>query len=158
MTKLKKTKIKLGAVIMDALIDEDINRTADITDKPVEKGQDIADHMKPKGHVLRLSGSMVDDAPKKLNLLKNYQKKAELLKFQGRNIYENVVITSLDTRHTVANSKGFDYSITLEQVRIAKPETFVVNVKNPDTGKQDPKTATKVKEKTNAGRKQLGGK
>lgn len=151
----KKTRIKLGDIIMDAVIKENPTKTADVTSKPVEKGEDIADHMQTKPFTVKLSGSMVDDAPSKIALLRSYMEEATLLKYTGRNIFSDVVITNLDTNHDSKNAKGFDYSITLQHVKIAKPETFEVNVKDPVSKKQDAKTATKVKEKTNAGRKQV---
>lgn len=150
-----KTKIKLEDIVMDAVVDESPSMTAEITEKPVEKGEDIADHMKQKPYTIRLSGSIVDDAPAKLELLRNYQKEAKLLKYTGRNVFADVVLTSLSTKHSVENSKGFDYDITLQHVRIAKPETFEVKVENPETKKQDAKTASKVKKKSNSGRKQV---
>lgn len=155
MTKANTTRIRLEDVILDAVVKESPTMTADVTDKPVEKGEDISDHMKKKPFTLQLDGSMVNNAASKLALLRSYQKDAKLLKYTGRNIFDNMVITSINTDHSVENSKGFDYSITLQHVKIAKPETFEVNVKNPDTKKQDAATATKVKKKTNAGRKQV---
>lgn len=153
--KANTTRIKLQDIIMDAVVDESPSNTAEVTDKPVEKGEDISDHMQIKPYTLKLSGSIVNDAPAKLQLLRSYQKEAKLLRYTGRNIFTNLVLTNLETNHSVTNARGFDYTITLQHVKIAKPETFEVNVKNPDTKKQDAKTATKVKAKTNAGRKQV---
>lgn len=153
--KINTTRIRLEDIVMDAVVTENPSNTAEVTNKSVEKGEDIADHMKAKPFTVKLSGSIVNDAPAKLALLRSYQKEAKLLKYTGRNIFTNVVLTSLDTNHTVENAEGFDYSITLTHVKIAKPETFEVNVKNPKTNKQDAKTATKVKAKTNSGRKQV---
>lgn len=153
--KANTTRIKLEDIVMDAVVDESPSNTADVTNKPVEKGEDISDHMKIKPYTVRLKGSIVNDAPAKLELLRTYQREAKLLTYVGRNIFKDVVLTNLETDHSVENAKGFDYSITLQHVKIAKPETFEVNVKNPESKKQDAKTATKVKEKTNAGRKQV---
>lgn len=150
-----KAKIKLEEIVMDAVVDESPSMTAEVTEKPVEKGEDIADHMKQKPYTIRLSGSIVNDAPAKLELLRSYQKDAKLLKYAGRNIFADVVLTNLSTKHSVENATGFDYEITLQHVRIAQPETFEVKVKNPKTGKQDAKTASKVKKRTNVGRKQI---
>lgn len=152
---MKTTRIRLQDILMDAVVEENPTMPADVTKKPVEKGEDIADHMKAQPFTLKLSGSMVDDAASKIETLRGYQKNAELLTYTGRNVFNNMVITNLDTEHSVANAKGFDYSITLQHVRIAKPETFEVNVKNPKDGAKDGKTATKVKAKTNSGRKQI---
>lgn len=155
MARANTTRIKLGDVVMDAVVKESPSFDAEVTQKPVEKGEDISDHMKTKPYSLQLSGSMVKDAAAKLQVLLSYQKEAKLLKYVGRGIYTDMVITKLDTDHGVKNAKGFDYNMTISHVKIAKPETFEVNVKNPKTKKQDAKTATKVKKKTNSGRKQV---
>lgn len=140
---------------MDAVVDENPTMSADVTDHPVEKGQDISDHMQEKPATMKVSGSIVNESPEKLEMLRNYMRDATLLKYVGRNIFADVVLINLNTKHNANNAMGFDYDITLKRVRIAKPETFEVNVKDPVSNKQDAKTATKVKEKTNAGRKQV---
>lgn len=140
---------------MDAVVKEEVDRTAEVTDKPVEKGEDISDHMKQKPFRVRLSGSIVNDAPSKLEVLKLYQKEAKLLKYVGRNVIYNVVLLSLSSKHSANNAKGFDYDITLQYVNIAHPESFEVSVSNPDTDEQDTITQTKVKTKTNVGRQQV---
>lgn len=149
------TRIRLQDVIMDAVVDENPTMPAEVTNKPVEIGEDISDHMKQQPFTLQLSGFMVDDAAGKLETLRSYQRESTLLTYTGRNIFTNMVLTNLDTRHSVTNAKGFDYTITLQHVKIAKPETFELNVKNPDKGTKDGKTATKVKAKSNAGRQQI---
>lgn len=151
----KKTRIKLGDVIMDAVVEESPSFPAEVTNKAIEKGEDISDHMKTKPFTVKLSGSMVDDAPAKLKQIRDYQKNSTLLTYVGRGIYSNVVITGLDTKHSIKNAKGFDYDITLQHVKVVAPQTFKVSVKNPKTKKQDKKTASKVKMKTNEGRKQV---
>lgn len=155
MARANTTRIKLEDVIMDAVVKESPSFDAEVTQKPVEKGEDISDHMQTKPYTIQLSGSMVNDAPAKIQTLLSYQKEAKLLKYVGRGIYTDMVITKLETDHSTKNAKGFDYNMTISHVKIAKPETFEVNVKNPKTKKQDAKTATKVKKKTNAGRKQV---
>ena len=47
------TKIKLGTVLLDCTTAEEVSKTADVTDRPVEKGEDISDHMKTKPYSVR---------------------------------------------------------------------------------------------------------
>ena len=82
-------------------------------------------------------------------------KEAKLLTYIGNVSFKNVVITTLVRKDSSSVKDGYDYDITLQEVRIAIPETFEVKVKNPVTGSQDKKTATKVKKFGNKGRKQL---
>lgn len=153
-----KILISLGGVELDALVEENIDYDADVTSKAVEKGADISDHMKAKPFTASLSGSMIENADSKLSALKKFQEDGELLTYIGKSSLENVVITSLQIEHTVGNFEGYEYSIRIQEVRIASPETFKISVKNPKSGKQDKKTASRVKKSTNEGRKQVRSK
>lgn len=150
----RQSKIKLGEVYLDAVVEETPSHKAEVTDKPVERGVDISDHMKPEPATVRLSGTMVKDAASKLNILKRYQREAELLTYVGRNIYNNMVIADISTDHAVDSEKGYHYSISLRQVTISQPKTIKLKVHNPETKKKSPKTKSKVKKKTNVGRRQ----
>ncbi len=153
--KVNTTRIKLENIFMDAVIKEDTEIRANVTDKPVEKGQDISDHYKKMGARIDLSGCIVNDSEEKYEELKGFMKEAKLLTYIGNVSFKNVVITTLVRKDSSSVKDGYDYDITLQEVRIAIPETFEVKVKNPVTGSQDKKTATKVKKFGNKGRKQL---
>lgn len=150
--------VSLGGVKFDALVQENIDYDAKVTSKAVEKGADISDHMKAEPFTASLSGLMTEDADAKLEALKKFQEDGELLNYIGKSSLQNVVITSIQVEHTVKNFEGFNFSMRIQEVRIASPETFKVSVKNPKTGKQDNKTASKVKKPTNEGRKQVRSK
>lgn len=152
---MQKLKIKLGEVILDALVDENVDYDAEVTSKATEKGEDISDHMKAKPFTVSLSGSMIENAEAKKAALIKYQKEGELLTYIGKATLKSVVITSLQIENPVNNFEGFEYSIRLEEVKVARPETFKISVKNPKTGKQDKKTDSKVKKPTDEGRKQV---
>lgn len=151
---MRESKIKLEDVLLDAVVDENPNAAAEVTQKPVEKGQDISDYMKQKPLIIRLSGRCVKDAASKLQKLRNYQKDKKLLKYNGRGIYSNAVITELNTRHNSNNAFGFDFEITLTCVRIATPEAFQIKTRDPKGGSKE-KSATKTRGKTKVGRQQL---
>lgn len=155
---MQKMLIRLGDVKLDALVRESTDFDAEVTSKQVEKGADISDHMKAKPSTASLSGVMVEDANAKLEALKKYQKEGELLTYIGKTTLKSVVITSLQIENTAKNSTGYDFDIRIQEVRIASPETFKVSVKNPKSGKQDSKTASRVKKSTNEGRKQVRSK
>lgn len=152
----KKIPIMLGAVDLEAVVDEAPSTTGDTTDKPVEKGSNISDHYKSNPATISLQGSVVEgDAPRKLSMLKKYQRDSQLLKYVGRNVLTNMQIVSFNTRHNVNNRGGFDFDIGLKQVFLSTPETFEVGkVNNPVTRKPDKKVETKVKAETNKGSQQ----
>lgn len=155
---MQKMLIRLGDVKLDALVRESTDFDAEVTSKEVEKGADISDHMKTKPLTASLSGVMVEDAYAKLEALKKYQKEGELLTYIGKSTLESVVITSLQVEHSAKNAYGYDFDLRIQEVRIASPETFKISVKNPKSGKQDSKTASRVKKSTNEGRKQVRSK
>lgn len=155
---MQKMLIRLGDVKLDALVRESTDFDAKVTSKAVEKGVDISDHMKAEPFTASLGGVMVEDADAKLSSLKKFQEDGELLTYIGKSSLENVVITSIQVEHTVKNFEGYNFDIRIQEVRIASPETFEVSVKNPKSGKQDKKTASRVKKSTNEGRKQVRSK
>ena len=147
-------RVKLGNVEFDVIESENPKDSATVTDKPVESGQDISDHVKQNSSTINIRGQMTEDAADKLTILKRYQRNGELLKYVGRNIYSNMVIEELDREHGVTNRNGFQFNIKLKQVRIATAKEVEIKVANPNTGKQDKKTSTKVKATTNKGKQQ----
>lgn len=152
---MEKISILLGEVDLEAVTREEPVLSGDTTDKSVEKGADMSDHFKSNPTTIQLSGSVVgSDAASKLATLRRYFRDAELLRYSGRNIFDNMIIVSMPTRHNANNRAGFDFDINLKQVRISKPKTFEVKVANPITKQQDKKTATKVKSTTNKGNQQ----
>lgn len=155
---MQKLYVSLGGVEFDALVEENIDYDAKVTTKAIEKGADISDHMKAEPFTASLGGVMVEDADAKLSALKKFQEDGELLTYIGKSSLENVVITSIQVEHTVKNFEGFDFSLRIQEVKIASPETFKISVKNPKSGKQDSKTASRVKKSTNEGRKQVRSK
>lgn len=148
-------EIMLGDIDLEAVVNEEPTLSGETTDKPVEKGSDISDHFKSNPTTISLSGSVVGlDAPRKLATLRNYKNNAELIRYTGRNVFDNMQITSLSTKHNANNRTGFDFDVILKQVKVAMPKTFEAKVANPVTKKQDKKTATKVKTPTSTGRQQ----
>lgn len=149
------TKIKLGTVLLDCTTAEEVSKTADVTDRPVEKGEDISDHMKTKPYSVRLSGTMVNDPEGKISTLEKMMADAELVEYIGKRKLKDMVITSFSTKQNKQVSNGYDWDISLKSIKIAKPISIKKQVKNPETKAPDKKVETKVKQVTNAGRKQM---
>ena len=140
-------RVKLGDVEFDVVEDENPKDSATVTDKPVESGQDVSDHAKLNPSIINIRGQMTEDAAEKLQVLKKYLRERALLKYVGRNAYDNVVIEDLDRVHGVKNRQGFQFNIKLKQVRIATAKEVEINIASP-------KDATKVKPVTNKGKQQ----
>lgn len=152
-------RAKLGEVEFSVIESENPKDSVTITDKPVEIGQDVSDHVKQNPSTISIPGQMVgDDASDKLKMLQKYQKEGTLLKYIGRNMYDNMAIEDIDRVHPVANRFGFGFTIKLKHIRIATAKTVEIKVTNPKTKKSSKKTSTKVKPTTNNGKQQPAAK
>ena len=140
-------RVKLGDIEFDVIESENPKDSVIVTDKPVESGQDVSDHIKQNPSIINIRGQMTEDAVDKLQVLKKYQKEGTLLKYVGRNVYSNMVIEEIDREHGTRNRLGFQFNIKLKQVRIATAKEVEINMASP-------KDATKVKPVTNKGKQQ----
>jgi len=120
----------LGEVEFSAVEKEDPVNSVEVTEKPVERGQDVADHVRPKPVSVSISGVVVGpDAAQKLEKLKQYQRTGQLLTYIGRNLYTNMVIEHFDTSHGKNVANGFSFSMVLKHIRIATArEVAIKNV------------------------------
>lgn len=135
----------LGDIEFSVIEADNVNHSVDVTEKPVERGEDIADHIKQKPAKLSISGVIVgDDASEKLEKLKKYQREGKLLTYVNRVIYNNVVIENKDTIHDSKTANGYKINMSLKQVRIVIPKE--VNV--------DTSLIKRLQSKKNAGKKQ----
>ena len=121
-------RVKLGDIEFDVIESENPNDSVEVTDKPVESGQDVSDHVKQNPSMLSIKGRMTENAAYKLQRLRQYQRDGVLLTYIGRNIYSNMVIVDLDREHGASNRLGFDFNITLKEVRIAVAKEVAIQV------------------------------
>lgn len=92
-----------------------------ITFFPVEDGQDIADHVSLEPDALPITGVVAgEDAAQKVNILRLFRNRKELLTYVGRNIFANGVIETLTTYHNANTRDGFEFEITLRRVRLSR--------------------------------------
>lgn len=144
-------KALLGDVEFSAVENESPSNTAEVTENPVEKGEDIADHVKLKPYTMAMSGIVVgDDATQKLQKLSEYFRKGQVLTYVGRNVVNNVVIEQFDRVHDSSISNGFAFSFKLKQIRIVAVQE--ITIKNPAVKTQMKKTsAAGLKQTVNRG-------
>lgn len=117
---------------------EDLAHDIESTSHPVEKGVEITDHIQRKAVELSLKGKIVSYNGKKasdiLAQIKQLQLKGSLITYVGRNTIYNVQIQSLSTSHPNTNWGGCDFSMSLKEIRIAKPA--YTETKNAKAGTQ----------------------
>lgn len=136
----------LGEVEFSVVESESPSDTAEVTEKPVEKGADVADHVKIKPFTLPIAGVVVgDDAAQKLQRLLEYYRSGQLLTYVGRNVAANMIIEQFDRAHDSKVSNGFAFSMNLKQVKIATAKEIII---------ANPKVGTQTKPATNKGRQQ----
>lgn len=127
--------------------DEEIDRGVTVTEHPVEKGLPITDNVKRDAIKLSLSGYIVDVKNTKastiVNKLSNYAKNGQYVKFVGRTIISNALITDFSTKYSNKANGGCSFSMEIKEVRIAK-SAYVKQKKKAST-KQVTKRSTKSK-------------
>ena len=117
---------------------EQLQRGVTVTEHPVEEGLPITDNVKRNAVVLSLKGEIVKVGSTKaktiISSLAKLHQKGKYVKFVGRNVMNNALITEFETEHTNAIVGGCTFSMTLKEVRIAK--SAYVSKGNKVTGKQ----------------------
>lgn len=122
--------------------------SVNVTQYPVEDDIDLTDHIERLPTVMTITGEIVGpEAADIREKLKEAMFSGQRLDYIGRNAFRQVVISSLNTEHDYRVSNGFRFTMTLQQVRIAKPSyaPFL----------NDPVMLAQVKPTTSAGRQQL---
>lgn len=100
---------------------EDVSRGVEISTHPVENGLDITDNVKRSPVTLSLSGEIVgDNASVILGAITALHQNGKLVRYQGRNILNDALITKFDTGHPNTIYGGCSFSMELTEVRIAK--------------------------------------
>ncbi|MCL2617914.1 MAG: hypothetical protein FWD98_02550 [Defluviitaleaceae bacterium] len=141
------------AVLEDVLLDvveaDNPSRTYDVTDKAVEGGANISDHMHERPTTLTISGVIVGaDASTRLSRIIRYQTNRQLVSYTNRVIHTNMAITNIDTNHGRKIANGLSFRIRMKHVRRAAPMFAEI------TG-VPPSVATKAAHTQHAGTQQL---
>lgn len=134
----------LGDIFINNVVSESYDEGVNTTDHPIEGGKEVTDHIEQQPVILKISGVVAGpDAAAKLEKLRLYMRTGKLLKYSYRSVISNVIIEKFPHDHVVQVRNGFEFQITLKQIRIAK----VGVIKHPAKPK---KTAPK----SNKGRQQ----
>jgi hypothetical protein len=138
----------LGEVLLSHVDADNPTHSFEVTDKAVEDGRSIADHMKERPPTLSISGTILgEDAWPRLARIRKYQTDKELVTYTNRTIYSGMAITNVDTSHSGATANGLRFNITLKHVRRAAPAVVELTA-------VPPALATKAAPTQNAGTRQ----
>jgi len=139
----------LGDVLLSHVTSDNPSHVFQVTDKAVEDGQSIADHMKERPASLTISGTILGpDAWPRLARIRQYQTNRELVTYTNRTIYSSMAVTNVNTVHGGATANGLSFNITLRHVRRARPATVQLT-------SVPPAVATKAAVPQNAGTQQI---
>lgn len=104
---------------------EEVSKNVESTSHPVEKGIEFTDHIQRKPLELSISGKIVDVSGMKakdiLQQIEQLKNKGSLITYTGRNLLSDMQIQSFSTTHPNTVWGGCEFSMTLKEVRIAKP-------------------------------------
>mgnify|MGYP001397564794 CR=1 FL=1 len=133
------------------VISEFPDYSVNVTQYPVEDDIDLTDHVERLPSMLTVTGKILGpDAANIREKLKEAMYRGERLDYVGRNAFRQVLITNISTEHDYEVANGYRFTMTLQQVRIAKPSyaPFL----------NDPIMMSQVKPTTSAGRQQVADK
>lgn len=123
---------KINGIQIDVL-KEGLQNDVDLPSHPVEKGINLTDHVERKPIVLSISGKLIRPDNTSLETLigrlSTIETKGTLIVYEGRRIYHNLMIAafSYDADSKIMN--GFNFSMTLKEVRFAQPSYVSLSTK-----------------------------
>lgn len=162
---LRKLTDGKNDVIFSVVKEEEDTRANEITEKPMEDGNSVTDHIHNKPITLRIEGVVTKrpNSEKAYSQLNKFWRERKLLKYYGRVTIGNVQILNLNTSRDKNIADGFEFSMVLQHIIITKKKTVKINTKKlniPDIETlkmqlEEERSAqkTKLKNKTKSGKK-----
>lgn len=97
----------------------------EVTSHPVEKGVDITDHIQKQPMTYSVEGFVGDsESPEEKHLaLKYLWARGDVVKYSGRGVLPKCVVENFTSNVDESSKKGFDFSLTLREIRVANPST-----------------------------------
>lgn len=133
---------------------EDVKRGVELSSHPVEKGLDITDNVKRSPIVISISGEIVGkDAPTMLNRIQNWHQSGRAVKYIGRNVISDALITSFDTGHPNTIHGGCSFDMEISEVRVAKSAWVQTSTKTTTASTKKPTKAGTQQVKSNTSQK-----
>lgn len=136
-------------------ISEDFDKPGELPSQPVEDGMDLTDHVTVGAMTLSLTGILTRPTPERVQTLidriESWKAAGTRLQYEGSKIVQNVAIKDFRYTKDAKNRNGYNFSMTLQQIRIGKPsyvKTTTPAATKPVTSSGQKQTAnTNTKEK-----------
>ena len=116
-----------GSVEFSVVSEERPSYTADVTEYPIEGGQQYSDHASNRPISVSIEGIVTGhDASTKLDNIRFWQEKRLPVTYSGRGTYRNFIIKEFRVVEDVSIGDGFRFSLVLQEIKIAIVKTISV--------------------------------
>lgn len=102
--------------------------TNKVTSSQVESGGSINDHAANDPIKLSIGGTVLGSSA--ADALQSMCQNRDLIEYQGRRRYRNMIITSLNIQASIENKNGFEFTLSLQQVIFVTAQTVNIAVGN----------------------------
>lgn len=131
---------------------ESFSVSTNVTSYPVEKGYPISDSVTRNPDTFSISGNILETKKRKnSNAKRKHLKQLAIdgkpIKYVGRMNCKDVVITNFDGSYSKEIANGFQFSLSLQRVRIAKTPYRKKKTKKKTSGKKSTTTSNKNSKK-----------
>ncbi len=99
------------------VIDEEMDSPVNISTHPVERGTQLTDHVQAAPATLVINGELFGE--ESAEQIRRWQRDGYVLSYIGRNIFPQAQIKSFSCRYTHRIAGGCEFSLTLQEVRVA---------------------------------------
>ncbi|KEI18248.1 phage baseplate protein [Clostridium haemolyticum] len=121
---------KLGDIYFNLVEEEQVNFENEVTDKPVEDGSTITDHIQNKPIILNIKGAIFHRKVLPdwhINELRKIWKDKQVVTYIGMEHWGNVVVTSFRNTYTNTLRNGIEFEMTLQQIQVTKKSYVNIN-------------------------------
>jgi hypothetical protein len=116
-----------GSVEFSVVLEERPSYTTDVTEYPIEGGQQYSDHASNRPKSVSIEGIVTgQDASTKLDNIRFWQEKRLSVTYSGRGTYRNFIIKEFRVVEDVSIGDGFRFSLVLQEIKIAIVKTISV--------------------------------
>lgn len=138
----KYARTAISSVVLDAVLTEDHQYNARVTNYPIEDGRIISDHIINEPETVQITG-VVSDTPLSFfapfnnsinafnTLVQIYNRRERITVVTGIKVYTDMVITSLQVPRNVDTGQSLTFTIDLQKIFIDSSVQLNLNPNNP---------------------------
>lgn len=119
-TNRAKLNSTSGSIEFSVVSEERPTYTTDVTEYPIESGQQYSDHASIRPNSVTIEGIVAGNgASTKLDRIRSWQQKRLPVTYSGRGTYRNFIIKEFQVVEDVVIGDGFRFSLILQEIKIA---------------------------------------